>query len=836
GATSAAAHDETPAPANFTPAERQSQLALQSALGTNAPDGAQHASEHASQATAQTQFAALPKARQQAIRAGAARAAAAAPGAADAATVGAWEDAPFPAPTYAINMVMLPTGKVLVLSMGRDRANCQDRCADGSVGNAGLGLANDGNAAVWDPAKGYGADAFKILPPPDADLTGYDLTEIKKDPAFVSSPTIDADAALSRPAPIFCSGQVQTADGRVLIAGGNLEARGIAYGLRFSFLFDPVSETWTREPDLKHARWYPTLTRLPSGRVAILGGRNEHGKDVASIELYPEQAAPVPGVAGNTPGTTGHATDSLYDDASDPANPLGYKNVGTPGEYSAGLGYYPFSMVLPDGRLSVSRWGTGNLGILNPASGVFAYSGGPRYKTALGKYTTAFPAPGDENGTPEMVIAGGLGIDQDTYGPTDELLSDVWAIQPGPASADGTDWQTQPSLNVPRRNAIATLLPDGSAVILGGGDADDRVPLDQIQDPTTQPQRQVELWDPATRAWTLGPAADVPRGYHSSAVLLPDGRVLTGGDDWVSYVLDPDHSDAFDSTFQIYSPPYLFKGSRPVIDALPARAEYGGTFAVTGRALDGHTITSATLVAPGSVTHAFDSNQRVLELPVQSGGDGTYRVTAPTTANAAPPGDYMLFLLDERGVPSVGKFLRIAAERGASVPSAEPTPTPAEPSPAPTDPGVGPSAPAPAGELTDPGVAPGVQSSPAPQPQVVQATPSTPPSARPAAPNKPQPAVRLSGKRLSINIELRPTGKRCPTAVRVTTTVSGRKTRTQLKPSTAKSKAGTRVCRIKRTVSLARTPTKRATVRVTFSGRGIKTRSVTAVRSLSASR
>ena len=80
---------------------------------------------------------------------------------------------------------------------------------------------------------------------------------------------------------------MQLADGRVLVAGGNLESSGGGYGLKISFLFDPWTETWVRQPDLVKARWYPTLVRLANGKVAIIAGQDENAINRPEIEVYP---------------------------------------------------------------------------------------------------------------------------------------------------------------------------------------------------------------------------------------------------------------------------------------------------------------------------------------------------------------------------------------------------------------------------------------------------------------------------------------------------------------------------------------------------------------------
>jgi hypothetical protein len=137
--------------------------------------------------------------------------------------------------------------------------------------------------------------------------------------------------------------------------------------------------------------------------------------------------------------------------------------------------------------------------------------------------------------------------------------------------------------------------------------------------------------------------------YHSTTLLLRDGRVLhTGSGDAAG---NANHYDA-----EIFSPPYLFKGARPYISSGPVTVNYGETFFVgTGAPTN---IARVTWIRLGSVTHAFDSNQRFNELAFTPAAGGL-SVTAPANPNLAPPGHYMLFILNGNGVPSTGKIIRI---------------------------------------------------------------------------------------------------------------------------------------------------------------------------------
>ncbi len=198
----------------------------------------------------------------------------------------------------------------------------------------------------------------------------------------------------------------------------------------------------------------------------------------------------------------------------------------------------------------------------------------------------------------------------------------------------------------------------------------------------------------------MGPAQAKWRTYHSTALLLPDGRVLSAGDDYwdVGDLPDPwaDDGQPADEA-EIYSPPYLFDGNdpapRPAIGSAPAAIRYGDELGV---AIAARAAARAVLVAPGAVTHGNDMNQRHVELAVTGAVPGKgINVRAPADPSLAPPGHYMLFVFDAQGTPSVARWVRLGADAAdAPVLTPDPEPTPA-PSPTPT-PGAPAPAPAPA--------------------------------------------------------------------------------------------------------------------------------------------
>ncbi|WP_245768527.1 glyoxal oxidase [Stigmatella aurantiaca] len=196
------------------------------------------------------------------------------------------------------------------------------------------------------------------------------------------------------------------------------------------------------------------------------------------------------------------------------------------------------------------------------------------------------------------------------------------------------------------RHHNTTLLPDGTVLVTGGtrtGGFDDRAGA----------VLHAELFEPETGQWTSLASERIYRGYHSTALLLPDGRVLSAGGNG-------------ESSAEIFEPPYLFKGPRPTLTEAPDALLPGTAFQV--RTPEAAQIKKVTLLALGSSTHAFDQNQRLLTLSHSVNEEGL-RVSAPESNLLAPPGPYMLFLVSEAGVPSVAKRVQVGkvASRFSSV-------------------------------------------------------------------------------------------------------------------------------------------------------------------------
>ncbi len=200
-------------------------------------------------------------------------------------------------------------------------------------------------------------------------------------------------------------------------------------------------------------------------------------------------------------------------------------------------------------------------------------------------------------------------------------------------------------MSQPRRQNNATILADGTILITGGTSNSNNDPAGAV---TT-----AEIWDPITEQVTqVATASNIYRGYHSTAILLPDGSVLVAGGEHNHNQAGP-FVQNYDA--EIYEPAYMHSGQRPSITNAPDTISYGETFFV--ETPDATNIARALIVVPGAATHSQNWSQRANRLEVTESIGGV-EITLTTNSNEAPPGDYMLFLIDDNGIPSVAEYIR----------------------------------------------------------------------------------------------------------------------------------------------------------------------------------
>ena len=365
-------------------------------------------------------------------------------------------------------------------------------------------------------------------------------------------------------------------------------------GLAAGRIFNPATNVWTSTPDMSVGRWYPTATTLSDGRILVLGGET----NCANCD------APVP---------------EIYDPVSNTWSQLPLASLAIP--------YYPHAFVLPDGKVGVTS--TTREPTATRVLDVATQSWTTTDSRLLDAYSAAMYLPG-------KVLKTGTATGSDDNGPSASTAYVIDWTAPSPA------WRQVQSMAFPRAYHVEIVLPDGSVLVTGGG----RTTLDYG---IANAVYEAELWSPSSETWTTLARMHAPRLYHGSAVLLPDGRVLVAGG---GRSPGPDPRDQLSA--EIFAPPYLFKGPRPTIATAPSQLTHAATFTVGTP--DGSRIAKVSLMGLGSMTHGIDMNQRFVPLPFTATSN-TLTVTAPGV-NLAPPGVYMLFIVDENGVPSVASFVR----------------------------------------------------------------------------------------------------------------------------------------------------------------------------------
>jgi hypothetical protein len=232
-------------------------------------------------------------------------------------------------------------------------------------------------------------------------------------------------------------------------------------------------------------------------------------------------------------------------------------------------------------------------------------------------------------------------------------------------------WTQVASMAYPRTYLNSTSLPDGTVLVTGGE-------LYAYPEYIAGAVYPTELWSPVTQTWKTLASLNAPCLYHSAAMLLPDGRVLiTGGGRSVGC---PDIEDTDQLNAEFFEPPYLFQGPRPTITAAPAQLSYGQVFTV--QTPNAGQIASVSLIRFGAVTHAFNVGQHFLPLTFTA-RSGSLTVTAPANSNLAPPGNYMLFIVNTSGVPSIAASAQLGGPPSSGPPNSPPTnPPPTSSSPA----------------------------------------------------------------------------------------------------------------------------------------------------------
>ncbi len=387
---------------------------------------------------------------------------------------------------------------------------------------------------------------------------------------------------------MFCSGHSFLPDGRLLVTGGHHGQDGV--GEPHTNVFDFNTNTWSRGPDMNAGRWYPTNCPLGNGETLIVSGNINGTQGVNTLpQVY------------NTNGTLRSLTSAQQ-----------------------GLQLYPWMLLAPNSRVFNS--GPDQFTRYLSTAGTGAWLPAPTSNFGFRDYGASVMY---DDG--KVLITGG--------GPPTATAEVINLSRGNPV------WRFVGSMANARRQINGTLLPDGQVLVTGGtSGAGFNNAVGSVF--------AAEMWNPQTELWSTMASAQTRRLYHSTAVLLPDGRVLVGGGGSPpGSGGDVDHTD-----IEIYSPPYLFKGARPSITSAPSVVNHDQQFFVGTP--DGAGISKVTWVRLSSTTHSFNQNQRINFLSF-SQTTGGLNVTAPGSGNICPPGFYMMFLINSNGVPSQASIIQV---------------------------------------------------------------------------------------------------------------------------------------------------------------------------------
>jgi hypothetical protein len=468
---------------------------------------------------------------------------------------------------------------------------------------------------------GSGSSATRFNAPDFGNVAHQVFTSVVWDPASPPPGTFAHPATLvapnHRPFDFFCGGDTFLPDGRLLSAGGTSHYNNFG-GRNDACVFDSATEQWTFVASMQHGRWYPSVITLGSGQVLAASGLTEDHV------------------------TTPHNhTLELYDAATNTWHTLTFPN-GFPG-----LPLYPHMFQLADGRVFFDGGRMDDdLQVdpcvidltqhpVHPQPVPGMAGGGMRNQSA----SVLLPPAQDQR---VMIIGGGpAGKPNKTDAIDDVDIVDCKNPHP--------HFEAAAPLNFGRLHLNAVLLPDRTVFVTGGSLKQEDAPLARLQP---------EIYDPATDTWTPMAASSVPRLYHSTAVLLPDGRVLSAGGNpeggtHVQWDQDPEE----EMRLEIFSPPYLFRGPRPTIQAAPNQCTYGQTIQVSSP--QAASVKWVNLIRNGVTTHSFDGSQRLVDVPIAQKTNATVSATLPNNPNVLPPGMYMMFLTSQAGVPSMAHWVLV---------------------------------------------------------------------------------------------------------------------------------------------------------------------------------
>lgn len=468
--------------------------------------------------------------------------------------------------------------------------------------DARIGDWNIGKSSLWDPAN----------------------SDVKENPPLARN--------------LFCAGHCFLSDGRLLVAGGQSTVHPPYTNGLLSFLgilqlftkgadndmhvFDPQSQTWSRYENMAKARWYPTCVTLPNGKALIVSGVYSQAHNYVFKNSFINQ------------------TYEIFDPNTN--------SLSTPKPFLKKIKAYPFLQVLPGGTLFVhSEFTTRLINLANfepyPEKFVTKHKGTRTYP-GMG-CCTLLPIATEDTDFKILIAGGSNDLWPDNTSDTTNT-AEVFTFRPNNLSESG--WDKVKPTNKKRFLSDSVLLPDRTVLVTNGAAIG-------ISDDNKETVKEIELYNPESGNWSIIDSLDRDRLYHSSALLLPDGRVVAAGSTGHKWSTNPEH---YEKEIEIIIPPYLKDNpQRPEIIDCPLDISYNIDFEV--KTPDSSEITHVVMIKNSSTTHNNNMDQRCLVIPISYETNNVLKLSSPKDGTYAPPGYYMLFILNTNNVPSFAKIIKV---------------------------------------------------------------------------------------------------------------------------------------------------------------------------------
>lgn len=511
-------------------------------------------------------------------------------------------------------------------------------------GLAGFSFLNNKNAAVvkgveaqsagsWVPGNNTSTVAIHAAVVPSGKIfyfagSGYHAShQTGPFEARILDTVTGSESNVEMPEDLFCAGHTHLPNGNILIAGGTLRydiavdnCNGRWHGLNAAYEFDWSSEALTKVASMRHGRWYPTCITMQDGNVMVTAGYDEYGDHNKLVEIYDSSSRTwtirqVP--SGGSSYTVGTSAVGMCEGAGEQT----YSGA------APNLALYPRMHLMPSGNIVVAGM-LDDIRLWNRSTGAFSTLGlSSPFQRHYGT-SVLLPLENTSSEKGKILLVGG------SPGSAEPATTECQILD---FNAGNPSIRTVDSLQYGRKYLAPVILPDGKVVVFGGA-----------AQGNSNPRLVPEMFDPETESWTSLSTANIPRVYHQVSLLLPDGSVWTAG--------STPSRNTWELRTEFFRPSY-FDATRPTISGSPDVGDYGNS--ITIPTPNASVIARATLVRLPNTTHHYDPNMRCIMLDVQSRTSNSVTVEAPLNANLAPPGYYYIHILNDTGIPSTARIIRI---------------------------------------------------------------------------------------------------------------------------------------------------------------------------------